>query len=183
MLEDLAKPGAALPASEPAPGLAGRRDSLDARFGQLKAAGGLVVECTPQFLRDRKFEKLLDEKKIKWRRVADVEAREKKAERGADVDKYKSFAVGGAMEQPLRVTYQFTATQEQVSGILAQVESSDPGRAGAGEKLDLQSNNESPLPAQSPAYLADGKTSGFTITLVAPATASGPAAPPANESP
>jgi Putative zinc-finger len=187
MLEDLAKPGAALPASESAPGLAGGKGSLDAPVGQLKAAGGLVVECTPQFLRDRKFEKLLDEKKIKWRRVGDVEAREKKAERGADVDKYKSSALGGATDQPLRVTYQFTATREQVGRILAQLARSVPGRAGAGERLERASEYENTLPVQSAAELADGEATGFTITLVAPATASGPAAgaaaPPANESP
>jgi hypothetical protein len=146
-----------------------------------------VLECTPEFLRDRKFEKLLDEKKIKWRRVGEDETREKMEERGEDVDKYKSLALGAATDQPLLVTYQFTATREQVSGILAQLESRALGRARATERLDRQSNSESSLPPLSRADLADDKASSFTITLVAPATPSPPAAPaaapPADESP
>ena len=137
-------------------------------------------------MRDKKFEKLLDAKKIKWRRVAENKTREKNAERGEVVDKIESFAIRAAMDQPLRVTYQFTATQEQVNGILDQLESSVRRRAGVRYKLFAQSDSadsDNRVLSQSLAGIAGGKASGFTITLVAAAAVSSPAAQPADESP
>ncbi|KKK72010.1 hypothetical protein LCGC14_2908180, partial [marine sediment metagenome] len=87
---------------------------------------------------------------------AENKTREKNAERGEVVDKIESFAIRAAMDQPLRVTYQFTATQEQVNGILAQLGSSVRRRAGATERFLAQSDRDSPLPPQSVAGLAGG---------------------------
>ena len=101
-------PSSPAPASEPAAG----------------PAGGLVIQCTAQYLRAGTFEKLLDEKKIKWRRVAQNESRDKKAEADSaePAKRRDDLAYRVAKGQTLRATYVVDASEEQVDEILGELE-------------------------------------------------------------
>lgn len=163
-------------ASEPAAAPAGTRRLLDP-VSKLQVAGGLLIECTPQYLRAGTFEKLLDEKKIKWRRVAQNESRDKKTEadsaepaKGQD-DLAYNFAKG----QTLRATYVVDASEEQIDEILGELEKD--ARHIAGAQYEYLRAVELGLPARRQSLVA-GKGGGVTITLVAPAPAS-----PADEAP
>ncbi|MEX0675489.1 MAG: zf-HC2 domain-containing protein [Pirellulales bacterium] len=182
MLKDSAKPGAAGPAPESAAGSAARNRALDLPAVQREAASGLVLECTPQYLRAGTFEKLLDEKKIKWRHVAGNESRDKKAAADSDVaaQQVDALSLKIAREQPLRATYVVDASKEQVDEILLELETSVRRIVGAKDEYSLQAE----VGRQPKRELfANGRVGGVVITLVAPPQPSSGAAAPADKEP
>ena len=180
MRRKLAKPDA--PRSEAAPGAAGLQDELDAAVAVPQAANGLVLECSPEYLREGTFEQLLDRNKIPWRRVAQNETARQQAKSGELADRAESLEY--RTRQPsVRVTYVVDGTAKQIDAVVAEAGDRVLRRGYLPAQSALaQAPRDRRQPLQAGARYAEGKAVGFTITLIAPAAAS-PASEPAASQP
>lgn len=162
----------------PAPRAAARSVPGVAPPAATQAGDDLVLECTPEFLRNKEFEKLLDEKKIAWRRVDPAATRgERKAETEA-LGRSQLFAQSAQQLPPGSVTYIIGGTPEQVKQALNfsdgsarwLVEADARDRKSDQDRADpSQLAEQDALSSQSAARALGRKSSvGCTVTLIAP---------------
>ncbi|MEX0978879.1 MAG: hypothetical protein WDZ48_08515, partial [Pirellulales bacterium] len=169
------KPAAAAPPAESARGGAAPNDVLDLneRLGAAAAKAdrgrGLVIHVSPEYLQDKSFEKLLDEKKLKWERVDEKESRDdatpSDAEKRLEADAFALSKVASAR-------YAVELPEDRVYEILGSLGKKARQLGRANDELARDTA------AKRKALSADASRRVF-ITLVAPAQPAPPAAPPA----
>ena len=83
----------------------------------------LGFECSPKYMTDRTFEKLLDEKKVMWRRVADEAAQGSRDAVAQDRPlSAELHDMKKAKDAPRHAAYVVDAPQDNLNEILAELE-------------------------------------------------------------
>jgi hypothetical protein len=157
-------PGAASPSPPPAaePQTAAIRGARQAGMPSL----GRIVQVSPEYLRSRSFEKLLDASQIRWQRI---EPRDADANADGYLYAQRDLKKLNVPEQTAKIataqtTYVLEADEQKVEKLLRNLERRR--ELGAAES-DLQSRNAAVEPLdRKPAERADGAPT-VTITLVA----------------
>ena len=170
-----AKPAAAAPPAEPAVGGAAtngvldRNERLEVLVGKADRGRGFVFDVSPEYLHAKSFEKLLDEKKIKWERVDAKKSRDDAPP--SDAEKLlgdEAFAVSKAPS----AHYAVELPEDRLEEILGQLGKKARQLSRANDELDRDTA------AKRKALSADA-TRRVYFLLVAPARPAPPAAPPA----
>jgi hypothetical protein len=134
----------------------------------------LGFECSPKYMSDRTFEKLLDEKKVMWRRVADEAA--KGSRDVAPLDRSQAvegYALKTTKDAPLRATYIVDAPAERLNEIVAELKKSAKRVDAAAEPRSGQLRVES-LARRHLESAVDRAPHSVIITLFCPAESSPP---------
>jgi hypothetical protein len=162
-------PAAARPSAPPAAAPeSGERGAFEPLYAKELGPNDVVLEVTPEYLAAKTFEKLLDTKKIKWRRLEPV------GSRAADAYYQELDADGGRALEPgsLYAGYILESDRGQVDKLLTEVKARDEG-------LMIRKKQARRF-AQSRETLAEIPAGAVKVILVAPRA---PGSPPAEKQP